>query len=120
MKRIDACGDCWYNVRINGGEINMLAENGRLRKEGQGRSTHYVLAWTSEVIAEPGRDGARPSHNCANVVRNGRVALRRDRILGYFAIASCDIIRGMTLRDDPKAYAIMGCAMRVHNTLGQS
>ena len=25
---------------------------------------------------------------------------------------------GMKLTDDPKAYAIMGCAMRVHNTLG--
>ena len=24
----------------------------------------------------------------------------------------------MKLTDDPKAYAIMGCAMRVHNTLG--
>ena len=24
----------------------------------------------------------------------------------------------MTLKDDPNAYAIMGCAMRVHNTLG--
>ena len=24
----------------------------------------------------------------------------------------------MKLKDDPKAYAIMGCAMRVHDTLG--
>ncbi len=24
----------------------------------------------------------------------------------------------MRLKDDPKAYAIMGCAMRVHDTLG--
>ena len=24
----------------------------------------------------------------------------------------------MTLKDDPKAYAIMGCAIKVHGTLG--
>ena len=41
-----------------------------------------------EVITKPGRDGARPSHICVNVLRNGRDALRRVRIRECSAITS--------------------------------
>ena len=74
-------------------------------------------------------------------MRSGKSAERYDKLLGTFwvldldhdvvAVGLLEVIRfvdlctgrmwyntRMILKDDPKAYAIMGCAMRVHSILG--